>query len=251
MFFFKKKVSKKERFDYDIASYMQVDIHSHFLPGIDDGAQNIEESLNLIKGITSQGIRKIITTPHVMADIHKNTPETIKQAHNTLVPVLAEQNITVPFSFAAEYLLDELFLEKLEQNQIFPLFDNVILVETPFLYKPLNLEDILFRIQAAGLQPLLAHPERYFYMFNEQEMFFKLKDMGVMLQMNALSLTGYYGKMEKDTAKFLLANKMYDYFGSDMHHERHLRNFKNFQVNEDVIDLLENNKYIIKNRHLL
>lgn len=250
MFFFKKKVSKKVRLDFDIAQYMQVDIHSHFLPGIDDGAASVEDSLYLIKGVTSQGIRKIITTPHVMADIHKNTPQSIQFAYQQVVPQLANANINIPITYAAEYLLDELFLDKLERNEILPLFDNVVLVETPFLYKPLNLEDLIFQIQAAGYKPLLAHPERYHYMFNEQELFFKLKDIGVMFQMNVLALTGYYGKLEKDTAKFLLANKMYDYFGSDMHHERHLLNFQKYMVNEDIIDLLDRNHDLIKNRNL-
>lgn len=251
MFFLRKKVKKKERIDFDIASYMQVDIHSHFLPGIDDGAQNVEESLKLIKGITAHGIQKIITTPHIMADIHKNTPDTIKNAFTTLEPHLAEAQITVPFSYGAEYLLDELFLDKLDSGNVLPVFDNVLLVETPFLYKPLNLEDMIFRIQTAGFKPLLAHPERYYYMFNEQELFFKLKDIGVMFQMNVLAVTGYYGKMEKDTAKFILSNKMYDYFGSDMHHNRHLQNFSNFKVNEDIIELFDDNYHQIKNRELL
>lgn len=250
MWFFAKKKKIKERVKYDIGSYMTVDIHSHLLPGIDDGAPDTETSLKLINGLTAKGIQKIITSPHVMADIHKNTPETILKASNILTPVMKASAVSVPFSYGAEYLLDELFLDKLQHGQILPLFDDHVLVETPFLYRPFNLEDHIFQIQAAGYTPILAHPERYLYMFNEQELFFKMRNLGCKLQLNVLSLTGYYGKSEKDCAKFLLENNLYEYFGSDMHHERHLRNFMEFSVDEEVARLLDKNYNQILNRQL-
>jgi protein-tyrosine phosphatase len=251
MFFFKKKKDVKEKVNFDIGNYIEVDIHSHLLPGIDDGAENVEKSTELITGLTVGGIRKIITTPHVMADIHKNTPTTIANAYNELKPTLNKYFSSLPFNYAAEYLLDELFIEKLKNNEILPLFDNYILVETPFLYEPLNLEQFIFEIQAAGLIPIMAHPERYLYMFNKQDWFFKLKKLGCLLQMNLLSLTGYYGKMEKDMAKYLLENEMYDYFGSDMHHGRHLKRFQDYQIDKEIAVLLDKNYKNIKNRNLL
>ncbi len=250
MWFFTKKKKAKERISYDIGAYMVVDIHSHLLPGIDDGAPDTDTSLKLINGLTAKGIQKIITSPHVMADIHKNTPETILQASNILAPVLQASAVNIPFSYGAEYLLDEQFLDKLHNGQILPLFDDHILVETPFLYRPFNLEDHIFQIQAAGYTPVLAHPERYLYMFTEQELFFKVRDLGCKLQMNVLSLTGYYGKSEKDCAKFLLENNLYEYFGSDMHHERHLLNFSEFRVDEETARLLDKNYNQILNRDL-
>lgn len=250
MWFFTKKKKVKERISYDIGAYMVVDIHSHLLPGIDDGAPDTDTSLKLINGLTAKGIQKIITSPHVMADIHKNTPETIRQASNTLAPVLQASAVNIPFSYGAEYLLDEQFPDKLHNGQILPLFDDHVLVETPFLYRPFNLEDHIFQIQAAGYTPVLAHPERYLYMFTEQELFFKVRDLGCKLQMNVLSLTGYYGKSEKDCAKFLLENNLYEYFGSDMHHERHLRNFSEFRVDEETARLLDKNYNQILNRDL-
>jgi protein-tyrosine phosphatase len=249
-FFSKKKLQKAKKISYDIASYMEVDIHSHLLPGIDDGAQDITHSLKLLSGLKEKGIRRVVTSPHVMADIHKNTPQTIHTAYQTLLPHLAPSGINIPFSYGAEYMLDEQFLDKLNNQEILPLFDNYILVETPFLFKPLNIEEDLFQIQAAGFIPILAHPERYVYMFGEQELYFKMKSLGCLLQMNILSATGYYGKMEKDAAKFLLKNNLYTYFGTDMHHDRHLHNFLNFQVDEEVARLLDQNFDFIKNRTL-
>lgn len=251
MWFFTKKKKVKEQVRYDIGAYMTVDIHSHLLPGIDDGSPDTATSIRLINGLTAKGIQKIITSPHVMADIHKNTPESIQQANNTLMPALQAAAVTVPFSYGAEYLLDEQFIDKLQNGQLLPLFDNYLLVETPFLYRPFNLEDHIFQIQAAGYIPILAHPERYLYMFSEQELFFKMKNLGCKLQLNVLSLTGYYGKSEKDCAKFLLDNNLYEYFGTDMHHERHLRNFTEFRVDEDVARLLDKNYNLIRNRDLL
>lgn len=252
MLFFKKtKKKSSSKVPFDIGSYMEVDIHSHLLPGIDDGAPDTDTAITLINGITSKGIQRIITSPHVMADIHRNTPESIQTAYNTLVPHFESNQIETPFSYGAEYMLDEQFLDKLNRKEVLPLFDNYILVETPFLFKPLNLEDTIFQIQAAGYTPILAHPERYLYMFNEQEIYFKVRDLGCKLQMNVLSATGYYGKIEKDCATFLLEHELYEYFGTDIHHDRHLNRFMNFEVSQETARLLDRNYHNIKNRGIV
>ncbi len=252
MFFFnKEKKKRKEKVNFDIGAYLQVDIHSHLLPGIDDGAEDVNASLTLINGLVEKGFNKIITSPHVMADIHKNTPETISAAFSQLQPSIENGKISVPFSYGAEYLLDEMFLDKLKNKEVLPLFDNYLLVETPFLYLPLNLEQYIFEIQAAGFIPIIAHPERYLYMFNQQDWYFKLKKLGCSLQMNLLAITGYYGKMEKDIAKFLLENNLYEFFGSDMHHGRHLRRLQEFEIDVDIAKLLDKNYNNIRNRALM
>lgn len=221
--FFKKKEYKKEiTFDY---SSIMVDMHSHVLPGIDDGAKDPQESIVLIKKMMALGIKKIIATPHIMADYYRNTPETINESLTILKEELHKQKIDIAIEAAAEHYFDETFEERIDRQELMTMGDNYVLFEFSFINQPPNTIAVVQKLKDLGYKPILAHPERYPYMDIDQ--FKSLHDWGVSLQLNTISLTGYYGKESKKMAEDLIDAQLIDFISSDMHHLRHADAFKN------------------------
>ena len=156
--FLKKKPAEVERLDL---SWLQVDMHSHLIPGIDDGSKSMEESLGLIQRLAEYGLRKIITTPHIMSEYYRNTPEIIRMGLEDLKKAVSASKIQIEIEAAAEYYMDEIFLEKVKGGEeILSFGGGYILVETGFINKPQMLLDIIFHLEMAGFKPILAHPER-------------------------------------------------------------------------------------------
>lgn len=234
MFFFKKK--EKQISDFFTDNF--VDIHSHLLPGIDDGAKDLNKSIELIKKMNLLGIKNFITTPHVLGDVYPNSSETIKAK---LVEVKKELNRLdlndINISAAAEYMLDEQFLELLKKDDILTLKNNYILVEMSYFNPPINLYEILFEIQLKGYKPILAHPERYNFYHNEFDNYYKLKKAGCLFQLNFLSLSLQYGKYVQKTSHKLLNLDMYDFIGSDTHHSKHLDILENILTKKNKLKL--------------
>ncbi len=200
-----------------------VDIHSHLLPGIDDGAKNMEETVALLKKMQAFGINNFILTPHIMEGVWENSTEVIAAKLEEVEAHLKRIGIrTGKFSVAAEYMLDANFVKLLQTKKLLTLKDNKILIEMSYSNPPINLYDLLFDIQIAGYQPVLAHPERYaIYHANFNE-YYKLKETGCLFQLNLLSLSTYYGKKVQKTARQLIKNELIDFVGTDTHHQRHL-----------------------------
>lgn len=203
-----------------------VDMHSHVLPGIDDGAATIEDSIILIKEMIDGGIKKIIATPHIMWDYYRNTPETVNDALTLLKAELVKQNIDIPIEAAAEYFFDEHFIDLVNANTLLTIGGGkYILVEFGFVNAPPAFIMTVQKLKSAGIQPILAHPERYLY-YNIDELK-NLKDWGFQFQLNTISLTGYYGKETKKMAEELVDAGLVDFISSDMHHLRHAEAFLN------------------------
>jgi len=208
-------------------SFIGADMHSHFIPGIDDGAKTIEDSLLLIRSMVEVGYKTIITTPHIMIDYYPNTSQIINDGLLTVQAAVKEAKIDVTIKAAAEYYMDEYFIKLLETEPLLTIYKNEILVECSMLYEPPMLTEVLFNIISSGYRPVLAHPERYLFFHNNLDKYQELKDRGCLMQLNMLSVTGYYGKNIKMVAEHLLDKKMYDYIGTDIHHERHAAAIKN------------------------
>ncbi len=221
-FFKKKEVKKDITLDY---SSIQVDMHSHVLPGIDDGAKNPEESIVLIKKMMRLGIKKIIATPHIMADYYKNNEETIGNALNILKAELKRQQIDIEVEAAAEHYFDETLEGRINNHTLMTMGDNYVLFELSFISRPKNIFEIIKKMKDLGYKPILAHPERYSYMDIAQLK--AIRESGCDLQLNTISLTGYYGKDAKKTAENLVDNQLIDFMSSDMHHPRHAEAFEN------------------------
>lgn len=202
-----------------------VDIHSHLLYGIDDGAKTFEDSLALVKALQGFGFSRFIATPHVMQHVWNNSADQIKSKEIATVMELEKHQITVPFRAAAEYMLDDHFVQLFQTGKLLTLKKNYVLVEMSYINAPIQLYSFLFDLQVAGYIPVLAHPERYLFYHSNFEEYLKLKKAGCLFQLNLLSTVGYYGEGIAKIAEKLLQKGMYDFVGSDVHHANHIAAF--------------------------
>jgi protein-tyrosine phosphatase len=213
---------KQKPFLRDLIPDNHIDIHSHLLPGIDDGATTIEDTEKLIIGLQEIGFKKFITTPHVMGEVWNNTRKEIEEKEKSTIQDFTLPIINNSFKAAAEYMIDAEFRELFKKEKLLTLKDNYVLVEISYLSPPIQLYEILFELQVAGYQPVLAHPERYNYYHHSMGEYNKLKQVGCLFQLNMLSTTGYYGERVAKIADTLLKNGLIDFIGSDVHHSRHI-----------------------------
>lgn len=231
-FFKKKKEQNLEPLDF---SGLKADIHSHLIPGIDDGSPDMETTVNLIKQMQKLGFTKLITTPHVMSDCFQNSSEAILNGLADVRSELKIQNINIEIDAAAEYYIDYDFEQKIGKEQFLTFGDNYLLVELSFMEAPMNLFDIIFKLQLEGYKVVLAHPERYAYLIMKD--YEDLICRGVLLQLNFLSLIGYYSEGIKKKTEELIANDMVSFVGSDCHNINHAELYKECQTKKAWHDL--------------
>lgn len=198
------------------------DWHSHILPGVDDGVGHMEETLEILAEYERLGVKKVWCTPHIMEDI----PNRTTMLRERFAELQAAWKGAVELHLAAEYMLDNLFVERLTAGDLLPIGEkgDHLLVETSYFNPPMNLYNTLARIQSAGYYPILAHPERYTYMTDPE--YEKLRSKGVKLQLNLLSLTGIYGQSAQQKARRLRKEGMYEFAGSDLHTIRQCEFFR-------------------------
>ncbi len=207
--------------------FWNVDIHSHLLPGVDDGVDTWEESLACLQQFSEWGIQKVVTTPHVSRDYFPNKHDQLLQGQEQLQALVKEHQLPLQVEVAAEYLLDDFFLDLLNHKEVISFGpEKYLLVETAWSSAPLHLTDLIFRIQAAGYTPILAHPERYKYYHNFEAELDRHRQAGCLLQLNAMSLTGKYGDQARRQGKLLLQKGWVDFIGSDLHRPGDLSRFE-------------------------
>lgn len=237
MLFGKKKLSDSGIFNG------LVDCHSHLLPGVDDGVKSIEDTLSILALLEEQGVQKLWLTPHVMEDI-PNTTQHLQEVFKT-VQEQYKGNITL--NLAAEYMLDNLFLQRLDDDDFLPLNQGkrFLLVETSYFSSPMNLHSTLKRIMKKGYFPLLAHPERYEYMSKSD--YETLKEKNIFFQLNIPALIGSYGRHVQEKAEILLKKGYYDTCGNDIHSLASIKHTLDSTISKSVarrcIEMLENYKY--------
>ena len=207
---------------------LKVDIHSHLIPGIDDGVKTTYEAIKLISRFKEMGYEKMITTPHIMSHRYKNSSAIILDRLEFLRDALADHEVDIEIEAAAEYYLDDHFLELLEAGDILTLHSDYLLFEMSYTRAPKDLIDIIFEIEKRDYQPVLAHPERYFFLHENFEEYEALKDHGVLFQLNINSLAGYYNKKVQKIAQKLVEKGMIDFLGSDTHKERQVNTLQSF-----------------------
>ena len=218
-----KKLFRKNT-DEALFAAIAVDMHAHILPGIDDGADTLEKSLGMIAALGELGYRKLILTPHVMGDFYRNTPVGIRAKLAMVQAAVKEKGWEMELDCAAEYYLDEWFLSKVKAEEPLLSFgDNYVLIETSYINDPLNFKEIIFALKAAGYTPVLAHPERYAYLYNRFDALLEMYETGILLQININALSGYYSQAAKKVAEKLIDLKMVHFLGTDAHHMRHLQ----------------------------
>ena len=205
-------------------SILKTDVHSHLIPSIDDGAQTLEESLDIILTLNNFGFSKLITTPHTMSDFYKNTNETINNGTYLVRDCLRKSNIDIEFEAASEYYVDFDFQKDIEKKNFLTFGSKYLLIEFPFVDEPKNIDNIIFQLQLAGYNVVLAHPERYMYF--ELKDYIKFAEKGVFLQLNLLSITGYYSPIVMKKAKQLIDEDLISFVGTDCHNIRQARNLE-------------------------
>ncbi|WP_234736935.1 tyrosine-protein phosphatase [Tellurirhabdus bombi] len=206
--------------------FVGVDMHSHLIPGIDDGVPDMETALEALTQLQNLGYRKVVTTPHVIQDMYPNTSAVIRQGVAEVQAAAKEHGLTIEIEAAAEYLLDEYFMALLHKGDLLTFGSNYLLFELSFAVPPLNLEDLVFQMMTRGYRPILAHPERYSYLKDHPERIKNLRDQGCLLQLNILSLYGQYGSRAQQQARYFLEHGMIDFLGTDMHRVRDAEKMK-------------------------
>lgn len=216
-----------------------VDIHSHILPGIDDGAKDISDSMDIIKGFNEIGITHMITTPHVNQNYYPNTAESIHTAHNKVQNQLLHLGLKqIALESSSEYMIDANFENLLDQKLIAPIRNKFLLVEMPFLQTPINFDQAIFKMATKGYNPILAHPERYFFLHSNYKKYQDFKSKGIFLQLNLLSLSNYYGKQVSKIAEKLLMDNHIDFAGTDIHNVKQLELLKGIKLSNSTLNKL-------------
>jgi protein-tyrosine phosphatase len=244
LFFFSKNMPLLR----DLIPDNYIDIHSHLLPGIDDGAQSIAHTLQMVKALNRIGFSEFVTTPHTMSHVWDNTKEGILSVKKQTIIELEKQDLVLPFRVASEYMMDENFVTLFKNNALLTLKDRHVLVEMSYSNAPLQLYSILFDLQVAGYIPVLAHPERYTFYHSNFDDYLKLKQVGCLFQLNLLAVVGYYGDSIAKVAEQLLQKGMYDFVGSDVHHGKHVAAFGERVKLKELLALQEaiaNNQFFI------
>jgi tyrosine-protein phosphatase YwqE len=225
-------------------SFLKTDIHSHLIPGIDDGAKSIDDSISLIKGLQELGYENIITTPHIMTPHYKNTPNIIKKGLISVKESLLKNNINTKIGIGAEYYIDYDFISKIGKEELLTFGDNYILVELSFGEPPRGIKEAFFELQINGYKPILAHPERYLYWMDNKKVLFDLKDNDILFQTNLLSLAGYYGKESIKMGEMLLENNLVEWLGTDLHNSNQLRLLKEYKLKNNIAKLIEKTDFL-------
>lgn len=219
------KSQKKEA--ADLGGTLLVDIHSHLLPGIDDGAPSMDHTIGMLRKFEELGYQKLIFTPHVMSEVYDNTAEIILGKLEEVRKVSAELGLKLQLEASAEYYFDETFFERIRTKNLLPFHGNHILFEFSFRNEPSRVEEVVFELKSAGYQPILAHFERYLYYHPSIEVAQQLRERGCLIQVNLNSFTGHYGPEVKNQVLRLLKAGVIDLLGSDCHRIQHLELLEN------------------------
>jgi tyrosine-protein phosphatase YwqE len=228
--------------------WIGIDIHSHFLPGLDDGCADAAVAVRLISRLKLLGISKVYTTPHVYKDLYPNTRDTINDALVMMQEELQKAGAGVELSAAAEYMADPDFELLYQSEELICLPDRHVLLEMSCQAESPFFELYLFTLQAMGYKPILAHPERYVYYHDDMSRYRHFRDLGCLFQMNLLSPAGYYGPEVKKTAMKLLKAGMIDLVGTDIHRARDLYTIEKFVLSGYAHKIFKKNP--IKNAQL-
>ena len=236
--FFKSKPTLKELIPKEF-----VDIHCHILPGIDDGAKNIEESLKLISEMKKLGFSKIIFTPHTYKGLYDNDNESITKCFNLLKSKVND----IEIHYASEYMIDSNLVKKISDRSILCISGKYVLIEMSYIAKPNNFYEIVFQIIHNGYTPILAHPERYRFFYDNFDEYFKMKKVGCKFQINFLSVVGFYGTDTVKIVEKLLKKSLVDFVASDIHNIEQIKYFgKKVRVNQlnELIRCINNTKSV-------
>lgn len=216
-----------------------VDIHNHILPGIDDGAKTVQESIALIKAFSEFGVTHFIATPHIISNYYPNDRNTITSSLNLLKNALLSENLKhISIAASAEHMIDDKFEALLENQGVMPMKSTHLLVEMSYLQPPINFEEAIIKTAEKRFFPILAHPERYGFLHHRTRKYSEYKEHGILFQLNLLSLGEYYGKEVPKITAELLEEGLIDFVGSDVHNMAQLNSLKDLTVSRKTVEKL-------------
>lgn len=237
-----------------------IDMHSHILPNIDDGARSVEETFHLIQEAKEVGFEAIIATSHYMEGYYETDAPEREVWVKAIYDKLQEKNIDINLYLGNEIYLSENMITLLEEGKASTINDtSYVLFEMPLNVEPLNLYDVIYEMQQYKLVPILAHPERYSFVQEEPELIYDLIQKGVLMQANYASIIGYYGQKAQMIVKKLLENNMVHFLGSDVHRQNTiyskipqiLEELKNIVGKEKLEELTTiNPKLVLNNKRI-
>jgi protein-tyrosine phosphatase len=228
---------------------LKADLHSHLIPGIDDGSANMAESMEMIRELQRLGYRKLITTPHIMSDAYRNTPEGIRAGLQKLREAVASEGLEIELDAAAEYYIDDGFAATMGTRELLTFGGDkrYLLVETSYVAKPMNMHDVIFELITKGYTPILAHPERYQYLWGEDavEEVRLMANRGMKIQVNLTSFGGRYSKRATTIARDLAQADLIDFIGTDLHRPAQLDTLrKTYQGSKEIRNLIESGRLL-------
>lgn len=232
------KIFAKKLDPISIKDLIKVDMHSHLIPGIDDGSKSIEDSIKMLRKFEELGYSKVITTPHIMSDFYKNTPDIILSGLEKVREVISVNNLKIEIEAAAEYYLDYELMSKIQNKEVLTFGDHHVLFELSFTEEPKIVDEVIFEFLNNGYKPILAHVERYPFYEGNIDRVAELKDKGALLQMNINSLSGHYGPGVVKFAQQLIEADLIDVLGSDCHKIQHLGLLEQTLTNKYLHQLL-------------
>ncbi|MCM1310530.1 MAG: hypothetical protein NC301_05825 [Bacteroides sp.] len=198
-------------------------MHCHIIPGVDDGSPDVETSLTLLVHMSRWGLKRIFASPHSTQDRYENTPQSLAKPFAELKDAIQAKQMSIELHHHMEYRIDDFFLRQFDNDNIVTLPENFLLIENSFSHEPWGMNNVVYDLINHGYNPILAHPERYaFYALHHRDRYKDLHNMGVYFQVNLLSLAGHYGKMERETAVYLLKQGMVQFIGTDLHRMSHV-----------------------------
>ena len=243
----KKKSQALPTIDF---SAIAVDFHAHWLPAVDDGCQTIKESITILTELKHRGYKKVYVSPHIMGERYTNTKHELQARFEDFKNSQLVVDLNLELGLTAEYLLDEKFEGKIKSNDFLTLGSNYLLIETSMNYDFPFVKDYIFELQKLGYKLILAHPESYHYIYQEKncmDLYLRLIDMGLELQLNLFSLAGLFGAQSQKIAERLIENGAYTYVSSDIHHPQQIKFFTELQNSVFLNTLIQSNKL---NNHL-
>ena len=233
-----------------------IDLHSHILPGIDDGAKTFEDSIAILRGLSEQGVSEVVLTPHYVVDTsYVSTRTANKKLFEQLKLKIKEAGIPIEIYLANEIYIDRDIASLIKRRRISPINGTkYLLIELPMSGKFNDYEDIFLSLQQSGWKVILAHPERYHAMQKDYSKLTALHEQGILFQSNLGSIIGQYDSAAKKTVKKLLKDKLIYCFGTDIHHVRDFseiakaqKKLRKYYSESELEDVLTNNAKSIIN----
>ena len=225
------------------------DMHSHLIPGVDDGSKSVKDSIELIRGMHGLGYRKLIITPHFMTGFFNNTPDGVRNSLSLLKKEVEKQRIDIELDVAAEYYMDYDFMRDLGSKPMLTFGNKMLLFECSFTNQHRNFDETVFEMQINGYKPVLAHPERYTYWHGATGLMQEFHDRGILFQLNIMSIVGAYSPSVNKAALALIDNGLCDFIGTDLHNADHLAAIENAMIPASLMEKLKNAK--LQNNSLL